>query len=124
MNSLVTDDREQVITLCEDALAKLKWDWQHPRLVDWLKRVMRIKHNMEFKSLESVPTDYLISLAKFLDLRYQCDSLLVKIQSDWSHPLVKMVEKKHKCFTQLPLKGYQELHRELEDLYHFEDMPF
>lgn len=124
MNTTDTEQRNLATSLCKQQMSKLGWEWNEPRILDWLDRVMRIKHRTRYQTLSQVPPDYLVTLARFLDIYFKCDCLLKALKANWSHSIVRAVQQKYGCINRLPLKGYQELERELEDALHFEPIPF
>lgn len=98
------------MSTCCQQLEAIGWTWEHSRIKDWLKRVGRHYQGKIYKPGDPLPEFIYLSLAKYLDLRLKCDRLLRILQWDWDSPTVRAIEQKYDCFSQLSLKGYQELH--------------
>lgn len=106
--------------LCLSYLRKLDWQWDHPRVLDWLARVGIHYIGKPYTLQDQIPEFVAVSLAKFLDLRLKCDQNLVLLNWDWEHPKVRSICLKYRCVGQLPLRGYQELYTVLDEAWFLE----
>lgn len=105
------------MTTCYQLLEASRYSWESPRVKDWLKRVGHHYQGKPYKPGEALPEFVYVSLAKYLDVRLKCNRLLKILQWSWDHPTVRAMEERHECFRRLPLKGYCELHDELDKVW-------
>ena len=95
---------------CTFLLKKRGWDWEHPRVVNWLKRVQK---HYQWNADESLPPFVYDGLARFIKLRFECERQLLEAGIDWNNIVVKKIEARFGCDNNLPLKGYQYLNQVL-----------
>lgn len=117
-------ERNQAISLCTDLLKQIGWDWNTPRVRDWLDRVMKIKYKQELISLSAVPTRTFVSLAVYLDLRWQCHIRLTSLNLNWQSPVVNEIRQQYGTVDTLPAKGYRQLLEELDMMQALDPIPF
>lgn len=103
------------VGVCTSLLHNLGWNWNHPRVADWLVRVGKRLTGQPYEMRSPIPERVYTTLAMFLDLRYKCQKLLTCLTWDWDHPKVRQIELKYRCIAQLPLAGYRELYAVLDD---------
>lgn len=115
---------QNYLQLCNTLLAEMNWQWDHPRVVDWLARVGKATTGRPYTLKSPIPESVYVSLAKFLDLYNKCDRDLQVLQWSWSNPKVREIQAKYRCVGQLPLKGYIELHDLLNDEWFTHGIPF
>ena len=94
---------------------KLGITFSDRRIIVWLSRVGMRQQGKPYTPDQMIPDAVYKKLARLLELRVDCEYYLKLLNWDWNHPTVNAVEQKYNCTGELPLRGYLELQKELED---------
>lgn len=85
---------------------------------------MKIKYKRQYLSLSEVPNRTFVSLAKYLDLYWQCQIRLTALALDWQASVVKEIMQQYGTVDTLPIEGYRQLFEELDMMSALEPIPF
>lgn len=102
-----------IISIISSQLNQLGWDWETPRVQQYLLTVT-ITLRGNFRSVAEIPEKYLVQLGKLLTVYEQCNKLLSLLNLSWESPIVQRVFKKYPYGDKMPFPGWNELYEVLE----------
>ncbi|WP_375471061.1 hypothetical protein [uncultured Nostoc sp.] len=90
------------------------WTFQHPRIQKFLAESAS-KTNRPIPEITALSEKYIIHLTKLVHAYWECQNVIQILNLDWKDPEVMGVFQKYSYGNRMPLKGWEQLVKELDE---------
>ncbi len=104
---------QTAINQLEFEISRLQWTWQHPRIQKFLAEAAT-KLNRPISDITALSEKYIVHLTKLVHAYWECQNIIQILAIDWKDPQITRVFQKYGYPNRMPLKGWEELVKELD----------
>ncbi|MDZ8085606.1 MAG: hypothetical protein RMY16_08420 [Nostoc sp. DedQUE12b] len=104
---------QTAINQLETEMTRLGWTWQHPRIQKFLQE-SATKVNRPVPNITTLSHKYIVHLTKLVHAYWECQHIMGILAIDWKDPQIIATFQKYGYPNRMPLKGWEQLAKELD----------